>query len=145
MFGKERDELARLIQGVVADAVGSALGNTRTGLGKLAQIKKLKEEIEDLTLQKKNREWDYEKKETEIEHKVGLERKRQEFEIEQAKREAIVSVREENLSADKDRFEKQMAFIQKRFEEEVGYLKDIVGKVLSCVEGMQGGGKDKDE
>ncbi|KKK93068.1 hypothetical protein LCGC14_2696590, partial [marine sediment metagenome] len=70
------------------------------------------------------------KKDREIEHKVGLERTRQKFEGEQAKREAIVTVREENLTADRTRFEEQMKFQQDRFTEEVKYLKEMVGQVL---------------
>ena len=63
-------------------------------------------------------------------HKVGLERKRQEFEIKQAKREATVNIREENLSADRDRFENQMKFQEERFTKEVKYLKDMMNKMM---------------
>jgi len=61
---------------------------------------------------------------------VGLERKRQEFEIEQAKRETTVAVREENLKADKDRFAEQLKFHEDRFATEVGYLKDMMGQLM---------------
>ena len=61
---------------------------------------------------------------------VGLERKRQEFEINQARRETPVAVREENLDADRKRFETQMAFTTERFASEVGYLKELMGEVL---------------
>jgi hypothetical protein len=39
-------------------------------------------------------------------------------------------VREENLKTAEDRFAKQMEFQQKRFEEEVGYLKDLMKEVI---------------
>jgi len=110
--------------------VDSALAKLKDAAGLTVEVAKLKAEIEDLTIQKGRKEEEFARKEREIEHKVGLERKRQEFEIEAAKREAIVTVREEALKADKERFEAQMAFQQERFEEEVGYLKGMVGQVL---------------
>jgi hypothetical protein len=61
---------------------------------------------------------------------VGLERKRQEFEISQSKREAIVAVREENLEADRQRFEEQMRFIMTRFETEVADQKGLMKEML---------------
>lgn len=69
----------------------------------------------------------YEAREREIEHMLGLERKRTEFEVTSAKREAVLTVREENLKADRERFESQMSFHEKRFTEEVGYLKEMIG------------------
>ncbi len=91
---------------------------------------RLKKEIEDLTMERDRKLEEFERKEREIEHKVGLERKRQEFEVEQAKRETTVSLREENLQADRERFEGQMKFHEERFTEEVTYLKDMVSDVL---------------
>lgn len=44
-----------------------------------------------------------------------------------AKHEATVSLREENLAADRKRFEEQMAFVEKRFTEQTEYLKGIIG------------------
>lgn len=77
-------------------------------------------------------EWyaEFAKREREIEHKVGLERERQKHELDAAKREALVGVREENLKADRDRFEAQMKFQEERFTKEVGYLKDTLAEVL---------------
>jgi flagellar motility protein MotE (MotC chaperone) len=61
---------------------------------------------------------------------VGLERRRQEFEIGSAKREVTLGVREENLKADRERFEQQMKFTEERFDAEVKYLKDLMGEIL---------------
>ena len=69
----------------------------------------------------------YDRRERDVEHMLGLERKRQEFELAAAKREAILGVREENLKADRARFEEQMSFHERRFTEEVTYLKDMIG------------------
>ncbi len=148
-FGKKEAEalelnrLAEVVKEQVSSIVGKAVKDATTSLGKLHQIgdleKKvveLKDSIQDLEIGEKAIKADHAEQTRELEHKIGLEKTRQEQEIDLAKREAIVSVQEENLSADKERFEEQMDFIQKRFGEEVGYLKGIVGQVLTCVEGI---------
>lgn len=75
-----------------------------------SEITSLRENLETLKIEKARREEEMDRREREIEHKVGLERKRQAVELEASKREAIVSVREENLKADQSRFEEQMKF-----------------------------------
>ena len=62
---------------------------------------------------------------------VRLERKRQEFEIDQAKRETTVVVREENLAADRERFTKHLDFMSERFKTEVEYLEELIKQVLA--------------
>jgi len=73
---------------------------------------------------------EHEREKRELTHMIGLEKKRQEVELTQGKREATLTVREENLKADRERFEEQMNFTRERFEKEVGYLKDLMGEVL---------------
>lgn len=99
-----------------------------SGLSK--KISDQRKELETQKIEKARREEEFEKREREIEHKVGLERTRQEFEMEQAKREATVTVREENLSADRKRFEEQMKFQEERFTKEVGYLKEMLEAIV---------------
>lgn len=94
------------------------------------RVKELRGEVETLTIEKGRKEEEFSRKEREVEHKVGLERKRQEQELTLAKRESTVSVREENLKADRDRFESQMKFQEERFTKEVGYLKEMLGDIV---------------
>jgi hypothetical protein len=82
-----------------------------------AATHELREEIETLTIEKERREEEFARREREVEHKVGLERKRQEFEVDAAKREAVVTVREENLKADKKRFEEAMKAQSERLDD----------------------------
>lgn len=137
MFGSNKQTLDTAIRDAAKAAAETVIEQARRDLDGFREIPrlqgvvtKLKEEVEALTIQKGRKEEEYARKEREIEHKVGLERKRQEFEVEQAKRETMVKVREENLTADKARFEQEMKFTRDRFTEEVGYLKEMVGKVL---------------
>lgn len=107
-----------------------AIEPTEEAMRRYPTLTALKEEIETLKIEKGRREEEFQRREREVEHKVGLERKRQEFEVSSAKREATLSVREENLKADRARFEEQMKFHDKRFTEEVGYLKGMLEQVL---------------
>ena len=120
------------------------LDDAETTLGKIQTISDLNTKVTDLQvslveleIQKDRKDEEFAKKEREIEHKVGLERTRQKFEVENSKREATVTVREENLTADRNRFEEQMKFQQDRFTEEVKYLKDMVGQVLKRLPSAQ--------
>jgi hypothetical protein len=72
----------------------------------------------------------HERERREIEHMVGLHKKRTEQEIEIAKREQVVTLREENLKADRDRFEQQMEFMQKRMEGELERLNGLTSEIL---------------
>jgi hypothetical protein len=117
-----RDSLNEVVQKAMLEASQT--------IKEFASLKQLREQIETLTIEKNRREEDFSRREREVEHKVGLERKRQEFEISQAKRETSVTLREENLKADRARFEEQMKFHDERFSTEVGYLKDMVGQML---------------
>lgn len=66
-----------------------------------------------------------------IEHMVGLHKTRVTQEIELAKREQTITVREENLKADRDRFEDQMKFMQKRMETELERLNKLTSEILT--------------
>jgi hypothetical protein len=97
----------------------------------------LKRQLTDLEIQKAKITEDNARERREVTHMVGLERKRQEFEAEQARKEietaraeALLKVREENLTAERKAFEKSMKFREERFVEEVGYLKDLMGQIL---------------
>lgn len=101
------------------------------------RLKSLQEQISRLEIGKDKLVEDNAREKRETLHMVGLERKRQEFEaeqatkeLEQAKREATLAVRQENLTAERAAFQKEMDFREKRFTEEVGYLKDLMGQIL---------------
>lgn len=114
----------------VLDDAETTLGKIHTIADLNKETARLRGELIIMQIQKDRKDEEFAKKEREIEHKVGLERTRQEFEVKNAKREATVTVREENLTADRDRFEGQMKFQNERFTTEVNYLKEMVGQVL---------------
>jgi predicted nuclease with TOPRIM domain len=93
-------------------------------------VAELREELETLRIEKARTEEEFSTREREIKHMVGLEKKRQEVELSQAKREAAVTVREEALKGDKDRFAEQMKFTHERFEAETTYLRELMVSIL---------------
>jgi chromosome segregation ATPase len=131
-FAAERAELLSEIRGLRKDLSDASKERDelrdRTRLE--GEITSLKKQVADLEIRRGKLTEDHEREKREVTHMVGLERKRQEFEIDQARRETTVSVREENLAADRKRFEDQMKFTTERFESEVGYLKGLMGEVL---------------
>jgi hypothetical protein len=128
VLGSKR--LAGVVASAVKDAVDQSERDARASMAKLRKVSELEQEITKLTIEKDRKQEEWDRREREIEHKVGLEQKRQEFEISQAKRDTQVTVREENLAADKERFKAEMDFQRKRLEEEVASLRTLVGQML---------------
>ncbi len=114
----ELQELCQRREGVTQEVILSA------------EVIDLKKRIVELEIEEGKIKEGHEKEDRELRHMIGLEKERQKFEVQQAKRETTVVVREENLSADKKRFADQMQFQEKRFTEEVGYLKALMESIL---------------
>ena len=139
MFGKtdeallaERQELLTEIRGLRRDLrdAKAERDDLREQTRLTDEITDLKKQVVDQEIRRSRLTEDHDREKREVKHMVGLEKKRQQFEIDQARRETTVTVREENLAADRKRFEEQMKFTTERFESEVGYLKDLMGEVL---------------
>lgn len=90
-----------------------------------------KRQLTDLQIEFDKEKEKHEREKREVEHLVGLERKRSEFERESAVTEARIAVREENLSAEQKRFEDQMKFITTRFEKEIDQSKELMVEILA--------------
>lgn len=117
---------------------------------------KTKQALVDLQIDFDREKEKHEREKREVEHLVGLERKRSEFERQQGVAEAKVAVREENLTAERERFEDQMKFITTRFEKEVEQSKELMMDILARLpkietlvkltqEGANGNGATKEE
>lgn len=128
-----KDQLQQAIGALVSD-ITATITRDLQGIRSVAdlsqRVKELREKAEKLEIEKGRKEEEFQRREREVEHKVGLDRKRQEFEVASAKREAILSVREENLVADRKRFEEQIGFHEERFTQEVGYLKELMTEIM---------------
>ncbi len=122
------------VKSAVKEAVEEAL---KVKGGDAEKLSDLKKSIAQLEIDRDKKQEGFDRREREVEHKVGLERKRQEFEIEQAKRETVTKVREENLAADKERFAAEMKFQRERLEGEVNALRTLVEQLLERVPSAQ--------
>ena|SRR3990167_3089163 len=128
-----RPSFARALAAVqkdVLEQVNNDLRGIRSVADLSAKVKSLREQVEALEISKARKEEEFARKERELEHKVGLHKAQSTFEVEKGKREATLAVREENLAADRKRFEEQMKFHDDRFTAEVGYLKDTLAQMM---------------
>jgi chromosome segregation ATPase len=126
------------------DRLIKELGEVKTSLTELKaerrairRVQDLETEYEDLKRQltdkqieydREKEKWEREKRDTE--HMVGLQKRRGEFEADSAKRDATLTVREENLKAQQDRFAEQVKFIEKRFDQQFEALNGLMEKVI---------------
>ena len=134
------ERLESKITQTVREILTSALRDTESTLAKIrasfsleAKIATLKEELETVRIEKGRKDEEFARKEREIEHKVGLERKRQEFEITQAKREATVEIKEKNLENERALFEKQMEYYEAQSEKRLQSLEGIIKPLLKAL------------
>lgn len=107
-----------------------AWASTQQAANLTRDVTTLRTELETMRIEKSRREEEFQRRERDVEHMLGLERRRQEQELTLAKREALITTREEALKADRTRFDEQMKFHETRFTEEVGYLKELMKNVL---------------
>lgn len=122
--------LKSIVEAAVTEAEAAARRESDGIISAIARHGSLSKQISELTIDRDRKVEEFTRREREIEHKIGLERKRQEFEIEQAKRETSTTVREENLKADKERFKAEMDFQRNRLEGEVESLRALVQKMM---------------
>ena len=113
--------------------VEAKLDASREALGLSEKIANLKVKVADLEIEKAKKLEEFDRREREVTHMVGLERKRQEFEIDVAKRETTVAVREENLSAEQKRFEDQIAFSKEQIKNEIDRFEKLLVKLVDAL------------
>lgn len=96
-------------------------------------IESLENEISKLKIEKSVREEEFARKEREITHKLGLERMRQEQDLEFSKRTVELQVKEQTMTADEKRFKEQMEFERKHLEGQIKSLEVLVTKVFEKI------------
>ncbi len=119
---EERELIQRL------RAIGAGESVSVSGLS--AEVLTLKQQIAQLNIDKSKIEEEHAREDRELRHMIGLEKRRQEVEIQQAKKDTELTVREGNLAAEKTRFEEQLKFNTERFSTMEKYLKDMLTDIL---------------
>lgn len=95
-----------------------------------AEVTSLKRQVENLRIEKARLTEDNDRKIRETEHRVGLLKIQQQHDVDNAKRETMVQVREENLARDQQRFEAQMEFQRTQLQGEIHRVERILEQVL---------------
>lgn len=133
LFRRRDSQLRVSVESAVQRGVSEAIRRFRGDLDKLTDLDRLREEkatlneqIEKLKLERDRKQEEFDRREREIEHKVGLERLRQEQERELARREASADAREENQKQAEKSFDERMKF----FRDELDDQKELLHKVL---------------
>ena len=122
------------VERVIVKYLTSAENEIKTFLqaGNLEErVKTLTTQLSSLQIEKSRIEEDFTRREREIEHKLGLEKLRQEQDLELGLREQSIKIKEENLTADKARFEAQMKFMTERMSKENDHLKAMMEDILA--------------
>lgn len=127
--GNAAAALRRIHEDAVS-AVQKELAGLRSITDLSARVKELRTQLETLEIERGKKQEEFDRREREVEHKVGLERKRQEMELGLERKKAKLEAQEEALKADKTRFEAQMKFHQERFEKEVTYQRELLEKMM---------------
>lgn len=129
---EDKNELVTKIAELRGDIKGlkAERDATREELRLADEVVDLKRKVEDLKIGEDRIKERHARERREVEHDVGLLRKRQEFELEAAKRETQLDVREENLTAERERFERDMNFRTEQLDQQIGYLKELMGKLF---------------
>ena len=132
-----RSELERTIEHAITAELEKNTDSVLARFRRQADLEQeslaLKTVVEDLKIESARIRETHAREKREIEHMLGLERKRQEFDLAASKRETTVAIREEALKADRERFVGQMKFHEDRFVQEVGYLKDLLKQTLQAL------------
>lgn len=121
----ERASLAEELSGLRADV--KALKSERD---ETAERNRLRDQIAELKREKATLTEDSARKIRETEHKTGLLKTRQEHDVEHARRMAVLEVREENLAADRERFEAEMKFQRDHFDQRADKQDEILKAIL---------------
>lgn len=90
----------------------------------------LREELEVLKIEKDRRDEEFARERREIEHATGLHRKQSEWERTKAVDEAKITVREENLSAERTRFSEQIEFHKEQIRSEVNRMEKLISGLM---------------
>ncbi len=128
LYAAHDDERARLAE-ALAD-LKAQVRALRTERDRTGEVKALEQRIEQMKLEKDRLTEAQDRKLRETEHRVGLLRTAQEHEVANATREAKLAVREENLDADKTRFEEQQKFEREHLSAEITRVDRILQSVL---------------
>ena len=133
----------RLITTVIRDAILQAEHDVRTRLSKLKDVtlleeerEKLKLQVETLKIEKARKDEEHERKERELEHKLGLHKLQVDEELKHALASAKLDAQASVQTQREENFKEQMKFVTEQFDEllerQDGLLKQIIERLPSA-------------
>lgn len=139
-----QDDLADKVKQVVVDLMQTAdianqkaINEIRDSVSLADTVDRLQKELARLKNEKSSIEETFNRKEREIEHKLGLERQRQEQELRLSIREAELRVQETNLKNERELFKKQIDATEKRFSEQLNDQNKLISNLIQALPNMQ--------
>jgi len=137
VFGIRKSDFAERITQATENIVRELVSSINSDLKELetyakvrAEVTRLRKELEVAKIEKDRQDETFARKEREIEHKVGLEKKRQEQELDLVKKEVALEAREKGVVEREKAFEDRMKFMQERFEAEVKYQRELLERMM---------------
>jgi hypothetical protein len=94
------------------------------------QIVDLKKQVSNLEITRDKKQEDFDRRERELTHMIGLEKKRQEFEIKKSVEDARLAVREENMKTAKEQFDKEIKFKESQLTKQIDYLQGLMKELM---------------
>lgn len=135
MFGRKQEgldvDLLDRVESLTVELVKleAQIEGSRQALELADQAAELREEISRLNIQRSEIEEKHARERREIDHKLGLQRARQEQELELGIREAQLQAKEENLAADQRRFEESVKFIKDETANQRKLLEEVLKRL----------------
>lgn len=132
---ERRDTILEAIQVLSLDLaeVKGELAATSSQRRLQNELNKLKEQISDARIEKSRMDEEHARERREIEHHVGLERQRVDLEIENAKTQAALTAREENLQGKEDLFDQHMKFYKEQMDAHIDDVKNLLNQVMTRI------------
>lgn len=130
-FWKSRTE--QLAAKIAENLVQKGMAEVDDKLRQLGEIVDLRREVERLKKAADEQKETMARETREIEHKLGLARKQQEFEAQKAKDEAVLEARKENLKAQEDLAKREIEIIRSslndHMESQAAILKQVMDRL----------------
>ncbi len=129
-MGRTEEKIQAAVEKAFVVALETAGEGVLEAISLNAEVGKLVRQVTNLEIQRDKKQEDFDRKEREIEHSLGLHKAQVEWEVEEASARAKLDVEQENLELERAAFTKQMEFMQGRFEEEVKYQRELLEKMM---------------
>jgi hypothetical protein len=135
LFGNPDKQLAELTEKIealtrnVAALKGEKAAATEE-LGLSTRVVELQREKVTLEIELDRVKEKHAREKREIDHKLGLHRKQVDVEVDLAKREQVVAIREEALTQQQTRFEEEMNFMRDRMQGEIDRVSALTSEIL---------------